>query len=193
MESNSVREIVAEFHKDSGGRLSLWSVTVISEKTLRDGSGETYFSRDFYDVEKSRQYGYLYHQSGAGGSGPVPVEGIYFASDGVKVEERPCQLVDGKDKSPWRGKKTRAIRKRNRTRRLRTLPKAFTPSATGDLMDWLEVEGIEQRAVWCSECRDFYPSDELCKHCSWCSKIGWYSTPTERCKCSPKQAAEHHC
>ena len=187
-----MRQIVAEFHKSAGGRLSLWSVTTITEKPLKDGSGETYLSRDIYDVEQSRQFGYIFHQSGGGGRGPVPVEGIYFATPGAEVEERPCQLVDARDKPPWRGKKTRAIRARNKTRRLRALPKAFAPPAGGDLMNWLEVEGIQSEAVWCSECRDAYPSDQLCEHCFWCDKIGWYSTPTDRCKCSEAEAEEHH-
>lgn len=186
-----MRAIVAEFHKTAGGRLSLWSLTSITEEAARDGSGKTYLMLRVYDVETSRKFGYIFHQSGGGGSSPVSVEGIYFTSGDVAVEERPCHLVDPKDKPPWRGKKTKAIRKRNRTRRLRSLPKAFT-SDSGDLLDWLEVNGIEQDAVWCSECRDSYPSDQLCSHCSWCDKIGWYSTPSERCKCNPEEAAENH-
>lgn len=186
------RQIVAEFHKDSGGRLSLWSMTTITEEKLRDGSDDTCLMRRIYDVETSRQFGYIYHLSGSGGRGPVPVEGIYFASGEVSVKEQPCQLVDPKDKPPWRGKKTRAIRARNGTRRLRALPKAFTLPPDGDLMNWLEIEGIERDAVWCSECRDFYPSDQLCEHCCWCNKIGWYSTPSDRCECTEPDAEEHH-
>lgn len=82
-------------------------------------------------------------------------------------------------------------RARNKTRRLRAPPKAFR-SETGDLLNWLEVHGIERDSVWCSECNDSMPDDELCKHCSWCDKIGWYSTPGDRCGCSPEDAAEHH-
>jgi hypothetical protein len=186
------RQIIAEFHKDSGGRLSLWSLTTITEQPLKDGSDGTYLSRDIYDVEKSRRFGYIYHMSGCGGRGPVPVEGVYFATGGAEIEERPCTLVDPKDSPPWRGKKTLAIRARNKTRRLRALPRSFTPRDGGDLMDWLEVNGIEQDAVWCSECRDCYPSDQLCEHCWWCDKIGCYSTPNDRCKCSAVEAEEHH-
>lgn len=178
---------VAEFHKNSSGKLTLWSLTAIERGHDRDG--REYLSKKIYDVEYSRTYGYLFQQSGWGGAMPVTVSGIYFTSgDDVEIKETPCDLVDSRDKPPWRGKKTQVIRQRNRTRRLRKLPKAFTADPRGlqtgdDILNWLQNNGIEQDAVYCSDCRDFVPGDELCKHCWWCDKTGWYSTPAERCEC----------
>ena len=171
-----IRAIVAEFHKDSGGRLTLFSLVT------EDGE-----YRRMYDVERSRKYGYLFHHSGSGGGGPVSVSGIYFTDGDVPVEETPCQLVDPKDRPPWRGKKTRAIRQRNRTRRLRALPKAFKLEPGWDLLDWLQHRAIEEDAVWCSVCRDNLPDSSLCEHCWWCDKTCWYSTPSERCKCENRE------
>ena len=179
------RAIVAEFHKDPGGRLELFSLVSI------DKDGREYLWRTAYDVDRSRRYGYLFHESGAGGRGAVPVSGIYFASGDVSVKETPCQLVDARERSPWRGKRTRAIRHRNRTRRLRALPKAFDLEPGWDLLDWLEHRAINEEAVWCAECRDRLPSDELCAHCWWCEATGWYSTPSERCGCKDREACEH--
>lgn len=172
------RQIVAEFRKDSGGRLTLWQLTALQEKT---GAGETYISRSIYDVEWSLSYGYLFDMSGFGGRGPIPVEGIYFASAGAEIEERPCRLFD-----PNR-KYTRALRKRNRTRRLRRLPRAFDLEPGWDLLDWLQHRAIEDSAVWCSVCRDHLPGGSLCEHCWWCRAASWYSTPTERCKCKSQE------
>jgi hypothetical protein len=185
MDNTHPRAIVAQFHKDSGGRLTMFSLTVIEHGTERDG--REYLCRKTYDVDHSRAYGYLFHQSGGGGSLPVNVQGIYFASGDVEIEEKPTQLVDARDKPPWRGKKTRAIRKRNRTRRLPRLPKAWTLEPGWDLLDWMHHNAIEQRAVWCSTCRDRFPEDSLCEHCWWCNVNGWYSTPAERCECKDRE------
>ena len=54
----------------------------------------------------------------------------------IKVKENPTQLVHYGDKPTWKGKKTRAIRERNRTRRLRQLPKMFVLADGCDLIDW---------------------------------------------------------
>jgi hypothetical protein len=72
------------------------------------------------------------------------------------------------------------------------LPKAFLREAEvlqpgWDLLDWLEHFAIHGEAVWCSVCHDYYPGEELCKHCWWCDKTGWYSTPDERCKCKDQE------
>ena len=184
---------VAEFYKDAGGKLTLYSLTSIGRGV--DPNGREYTFRDYYDVEYSRRYGYLFHQSGAGGDGLVVVSGIYFASGKAAIKETPCKVVDSRDKPPWRGKKTRAIRALNRTRRLRKLPKSFTadtPLSRGikpgeDLLDWLEANAIQQDAVYCSGCRDFVPGNDLCQHCWWCDKTGRYSTPAERCKCANRE------
>ena len=175
------RAIVAQFHKTAGGRFELWSVTTITEETAKDGSGKTWLSRDVYDVDLSRIYGYLYHLSGGGGgSSPVPVDCIYFASGDVQIEEQPCTLCErSKATGRWL---TREIRARNKTRRLRVLPKAFRMD-DGDLLDWLEVNGIEGDSIYCSECRDSLPESSICEHVWWCEKTGWWSTPSERCDC----------
>lgn len=173
------RAIVAQFHKTAGGRFELWSVTTVEEEKSRDGSGNTWLSRKVYDVDWSRRYGYIYHHSGSGGINPVRVDSIYFACGEVKVEETPCMLLErSKTTRRW---KSREIRARNKTRRLAALPKSFRLENGGDLMDWLEVHGIDRGSVYCSECRDCMPDDELCKHCWWCEKIGWFSTPSDRC------------
>jgi hypothetical protein len=178
------RNIVAQFHKRAGGRFDLWSVTTIEEEAARDGSGETWLSRKVYNVDWSRKYGYLYHHSGSGGSGVVEVDCIYFASGDVEIKENPCTLCErSKTTGRW---KTRAIRALNKTRRLRALPKAFQ-LPDGDLMDWLEVNGIEGNSVYCSECHDHLPGDSLCEHCWWCDKTGWWSTPSARCKCKSRE------
>lgn len=179
------RAVVAEFIRSGNRSPELWSLTVIEEKTDRDG--REYLYRTIYDVEVSRQYGYLYHQCGAGGCGPVKVSGLYFVSGDALVLEGPCQLVDYKDNPPWRGRKTRIIRKRNRTHRLLALPNPFRLRDNQDLLHWLHENAIEQDAVWCSECRDHYPEEDLCEHCWWCDKTGWFSTPTERCKCKDRE------
>lgn len=167
------RATVAEFHKDGRGRLILFSLTVVKQETDRR-DGREYLMRETYDVDHSRQYGYLFHMSGAGGSDPVPVSGPYFASGDVEVKETKSTLVNRKS------------RKLNRTRRLRAIPKAFSCEPGHDLLNWLEYNAIQQDGVYCSTCRDYVPGDELCEHCWWCELTGWYSTPSERCDCKPE-------
>lgn len=170
------RGIVAQFYKEPGGRLALNSLTVIECKSDHVG-GREYIARTEYDVDWSRSYGYLFHQSGGGGRPPIDVSGVYFTSGAVAIKENPATWCDGRG----RERRTKAIRKRNRTRRLLNLPKAIDLRDGQDLFDWLQDNGINQDAVWCSECRDFVLGDELCKHTWWCEKIGWYSTPADRC------------
>jgi hypothetical protein len=171
------RAIVAQFYKTAGGRFELWSLVSIENKKAKDGSDETWFMRTTYDVDLSHKFGYLYYQSGCGGSGPVSVDGIYFTSGEVTVKEEPNQLCErSKTTLRW---KTKEIRARNKTRRLRKLPKLFRSEF--DLLEWLELNGINQPAIWCSECKDIMPEDKLCEHCWWCETNGWYSTPSERC------------
>ena len=182
----SERKIVAEFHKVAGRALRLFSLTVIADKVGRDGG--QYVSRTIYDVDHSRTYGYIYHESGAGGGArPVEVSGIYFASAGVAVKESPTTLVHHADRPPWRSKKTKAIRKLNRTRRLRSLPRAFDVESGDDLLDWLHCNAIDGEAVWCSECGDHLPESSLCDHVWWCGKNGEWSTPSDRCGCASQE------
>lgn len=61
------------------------------------------------------------------------------------------------------------------------LPRHIDLDPGQDLLAWLECNGVEQDAVWCSECDDHVRGDYLCEHTWWCDKNGWYSTPTERC------------
>jgi hypothetical protein len=183
--------LAAEFHKDSGGRLELFSLWVRTEDVSRH-DGKTYFGADGYDVDWSKAYqSYIFHNSSSGFHVPK-VSGIYFLSGDMKVKEQPCTLVDARDKPPWRGKRTKAIRKRNRTRRLRRLPKAFDMDGLGNLLEWLQQNGIESGASWCSECRDWLPENEdvLCDHCWWCTKTATWSTPDERCKCKNREECD---
>lgn len=141
--------------------------------------GATYISRDYYDVETSRRYGYIFHMSGGGGAGRIAVDSPYFVSGTARIKETPnrlcCWPIDRT------GRRTRATRKRNRTRRLTALPKYFDLLPGEDLLAWLERTAINQDAVFCSECKDFFPEESTCGHIWWCDKAGWWSSPSERC------------
>lgn len=184
--------IAGEFHKDSGGRLKLSSLYTRTEEVSRH-DGKTYIAADGYDVEWSKSYGgYVFHNSSSGFHDPE-VSGIYYTSGDIKVKEKPCTLVDTRDKPPWRGERTKAIRKRNRTRRLLKLPKAFDMDGVSNLLEWLQQNAKESAGVWCSECRDYLPTDEewmLCDHVWWCEKKTDWSTPTERCDCKDRKMCE---
>lgn len=171
------RSIVAEFYKDRRGGISLFSVTAVEDHGA-------YLSRTIYDVDHSKEWGYLFHQSGAGGGDVIPASGIYFVSGNVQVEERPTTVVDP------RGRRTKALRKMNRTRRLLILPKEFAIEPGRDLLDWLQNEAVQEDAVWCSICQDHVRGDYLCCHSWWCHKTGWYSTPSERCKCATREECD---
>ena len=184
-----IKGIVATFNKSAGGRLTMHAMTTLTEETIRS-TGEIYLSWTGYDVDWSRTYGsYLIHQSSGGGGGEdrIDVDRIYFKSGDIKVRETPTQLVDAFDEPPWRSKRTQAIRKRNRTRELKRLPKAFNLRPGEDLLSWMDRNAIHEDAVFCAECRDFLPGDQLCKHCWWCDKTGWYSTPGDRCPCKSRE------
>ena len=177
-EATVPRDIVAEFHKNPGGRFELFSLNVVDKKFHRT-----------YDVDWSRTYGYIFHESGAG-QAPVEVSGVYWTNKDLEVKEFPCTLISPSDKAPYRSKETRRIRARNRTRRLRKLPKAFRLDLGQDLLGWLFRHGIEDETVWCSACRDRLPSESLCEHCWWCEKSFLYSTPDERCECGDREKCE---
>ena len=183
--------VLAEFHKDASKRLNLFSIYVVSEGKSWDGKKDVRWA-DGYDVEWSKTYGsYIFHYSSSG-MWPKHISGIYFLSGDVKVKEKPCELVDAHDNPPWKSKRTRIIRERNRTRRLKKLPKSFDMSDSANLFEWLQNNGIESGATWCSECRDWLPEDAyvLCDHCWWCTKTGLYSTPHERCKCKNRDECD---
>jgi hypothetical protein len=183
------RELVAEFFKDSGGRVRLNNLTVLQEERSRH-DGKVYVSRQYWDVDYSRKYGYLFHMSGCGGDGPIEVRGIYFVKGEPEIAEKEPQWVDARDEAPFEEQpRTQAIRKRNRTRCLATLQKAIDLRESEDILDWLQRNGIEGDSVWCSICRDCFPGSDdwsLCEHCWWCDKTGDYSTPTERCDCKSR-------
>jgi hypothetical protein len=158
------RSVITQFHRSAGKRTVIWSLIVLEPERGHDG--KTYLSQRHYDVEHSRRFGYLFHMSGSGGF-PLKVDGLYHVSgnlNGDTVIEEPCQLVDSSDRPPWRSRKTRAIRERNRTRLIR-LPKQF--SGEPDMLAWLERNGIQSDAVFCATCRDYLPGDnayDWCEH-----------------------------
>lgn len=163
------RGVVAEFHKSAGGRLRLFAITTLTEEIGHDK--RLWIGRTGYDVDYSRTYGcYIWHESSGGGDDVIEVSGPYFKSGDVEVKEEPTTLVDGRDKPPWKSKRTAAIRKRNRTRQMKALPKAFVLNEGEDLIDWLENNAIQDESVYCSTCRDDLPSEQLCEHC-WCIRL----------------------
>jgi len=56
--------------------------------------------------------------------------------------------------------------------RLAEMPAA----AQGDIF----CDGMEDDALWCSECEDWQPASEPCAHCWWDEEACEYSTPDER-------------
>lgn len=186
------RDVVAEFFKDSAGRVRINNLTVLQEEMSRH-DGKVYTIRQYWDVDYSKKYGYLFHMSGCGGNGPIEVRGIYFVEGNGKpnIREKDPQWVDARDKPPFEEQlRTQAIRKRNRTRRLAKLPKSIDLREGEDILDWLQSNCIEGDSVWCSICRDCFPGSDdwnLCEHCWWCDEAGNYSTPTERCDCKSRE------
>jgi hypothetical protein len=184
------RDVVAEFFKDSRGRVRINNLTVFQEE-WSNYAGKVITSRQYWDVDYSRQYGYVFHMSGCGGSGLVEVSGIYFVKGEVEIKEIDPQWVDSRDEPPFEEQpRTLIVRKRNRTRRLAKLPKAIDLREGEDILDWLQNNGIEGDSAWCSVCRDCFPGSDdwnLCKHCWWCDKTGNYSTPDERCDCKSRE------
>lgn len=189
MDNERVIGYAAEFHKDSGGRLELSSLWTRTEGVSRY-DGKTYIGTDGYDVEWSKYHrSYIFHNSSSG-CHPPEISGIYFLSGDMEVKEKPCQLVDSRDEPPWKSKETQVIRRRNRTRRLAKLPKAFNMNNASDLLDWLQQNGIESDAVYCSICRDWFTGNsgyEVCEHVWWCDKTADWSTPDERCECKDRE------
>lgn len=150
------RKCLAEFHA-VGGTVKLFAVTVA--ESHKDGG----YTLERYDVDLSKEYGYVFHMIGAGGSMPEPVDGLYHRTDGFRVKERASK------------------RMLNRTQRLRQLPKEF--QGPGDILDWLENHAIRDETVYCSTCDDYLPSESLCSHCWWCDTVGWYVTPDKGSVC----------
>jgi len=180
MNSERVIGIAAEFHKDSRGRLKLFSLFARTEEVSRH-DGKTYIGCDGYYVEWSKHWdGYVFHNSSSGFHDPE-VRGIYFIWGNIKVKPRACRLVDAR------------ARKRNKTRRILRLPKSFNMTDRSNLLEWLQWNGLESDGEWCSECRDYIPTCEewnTCDHIWWCEKkLGW-STPSERCECKDREECD---
>lgn len=193
------REVVGHFWKDSSKRVRLTALTVLQEVNSH-AAGGVYVSREEWDVDYSKTFGYLFHNSGGGGDDSIEVSGIYHVSAnciarrllGEPLGELRTPVIVEKEPQ-WVGrdaKGTKVIRKRNKTRRIFKLPKTIDLSEGEDLLDWLQTNGIEGDAVWCSTCKDFFPGQDdynLCKHCWWCDKTGNYSTPSDRCTCKDRE------
>lgn len=140
------RDCIAEFHADSSG-LKLFSVWVADEEDYIKG----------YDVEFSEAYGYIFHCS-SGGIFPDEIDGIYWASAGVRVKEVVSKFAD------------RYVKQANRTRRLQRLPRAMRKYP--DPLAYLQSHGIESESVYCTVCADYFPDDEHCRHVYW-TDCGW--------------------
>lgn len=201
-ESHLNREVIALFFKDKSKIVRLYSLIVLKE-IKKNYEGKTFLSRYEYDVEYSKKFGYIFNHFGYGGSPIINVSGIYHVTANVvtkrlmgqstgvlvppKIVENPPQWVDSRDKAPFDNKpRTKEVRKRNKTRQLFKLPKAFDVKPGEDLLEWLRNNGIESESMWCSTCRDYFPSSnsyDLCEHVWWCENTGTYSTPSDRCKC----------
>lgn len=199
------RKILATFFRHEDGRLELNHVSVLAACEYKLGP---YADRHVrcrghltgYDVDwckRDRQY--VYHNSSGGGPLPETVTGIYWCSSGYPVKERAAQWCSANYEDGRIDAETRYIRARNRTRRLKQLPKEFRdcwiklPNGTrfrqesDDLLDWLEHHGTEEDAVFCVECEDDFPGDDLCEHCWWCDSAGWYVTPSEGEPCFDRE------
>jgi hypothetical protein len=179
---DEITAFVAEFHKDARGRLDLWCLT-----TFERDSRHLVTRRNCYDVDWSKKFGYyIFDLSGSGGSETVEVAGIYFAKGHVLIKETPTTLVHSADSPPWKSPETLAIRARNRTRRLKVLPRRFRYKRGGNLLNWLCDNGIQQPSVRCWVCQDVFPEERTCEHIWWCEVNGWWSTPDDRCTCATR-------
>ena len=153
--------------------------------TFEDNGGS--ISRQYYDVDWSKKFGcYVFDHSGGGGDNTVEVNGIYFAKGPITIKENPTTLVHARDHPPWTSPETLAIRARNQTRRLKALPRRFRSGRGGNLLKWLQDNGIQQPSVWCSQCCDCFPDDQACEHVWWCEEACWWSTPSDRCGCATR-------
>lgn len=183
------RTIVSQFVKWGSDPIRLWAFTVLQDVEWPDGR-VTRSTREEYDVVWSRRDGYLFHNSGCGGGPLVEVMGHYHVSgDAAVIRERAATWCSARDRPPWLGKRTQKIRRRNATRRLRQLPLCIDGMQPGwDILDWLENNAIQEDAVYCAECDDWLSgeSNEPCDHVWWCDKSGWWSTPSERCRCGSR-------
>lgn len=180
------REVVGMFYKDRSKRVRLNSLVVLQEHGKNDG--HVYLVKEYWDVDWSRKFGYLFHMSGCGGDETIEVRGIYHATAKSVAMKLLGQSLGALVAPRIVEKEQQWVEKheRNRTRRLTKLPNAIVLDEDEDLMDWLQYNGIESDMVWCSSCRDCFPGSndyDLCEHVWWCENTATYSTPDDRCKC----------
>lgn len=172
MATDNEQAAIAIFHKRPNGHFELFSVYT---------SGPDFTHTTGYDVDWCKRDGLYYYHMSSGGpllpDHPMPVDGIYWSERPDIVKEQPSTLVNA------------ASRKRNKTRRLARIPKAFTrdrwkSNATyPDIFAWLEDNGVQGSVNYCSECEDEIPDDQPCEHIWWCEEHGLWSTPSERIEC----------
>jgi len=179
-ECETVTGVVGHFYRSPSGDTRLFTLTVIQKGVSRH-TGESYISKNIYDVEWSKLHGYLFNMTGGSSGRTVEVDGLFHCSGDVEIIRTPCRLVDPRDRPHYRGRATTRIRRINATRRMMRPPRHIDMQPGQNLFDWLYCNGIEQDAVYCSECHDWVRGDELCAHCWWCDKNCWYSTPSDRC------------
>jgi hypothetical protein len=184
-------EILAQFWCDVAGKPWLNSMIVIEPCKYKTGENAERHKRcrghgSTYDVDWCKRDGlYLFHESGSAAS-PMKVGGIYWRTDGFAVSEIACEWCSTKYQGPRHiDAETKAIRLRNKTRRLTELPENLRfDSRYDDLLDYLQTvgPGREIESVFCCICKDDLPDDGLCKHCWWCDTVGWYVTPSSETK-----------
>jgi len=202
MRPNSKREILARFHISDDGCIYINSL-IVAKPNERNSSG---YSLDYYDVDYSKTYGYVFQLSGGGGRMPVEIGGVYWKTPGFTVIEKPSQVCavgeDGKlDKAG-----TRYCRALNRTRRFHSLPKKFTgglqgsrPAGGGDLLDWLQNNAIESDTYYCHQCKDRRPTSDMCGHCWYCETeceyvegVMCFDPECEDCQQRRREKHEHY-
>ena len=162
--------VVAIFHKKPNGRFELFSVYTSEGPEFRSCSG--------YDVDWCKRDSVYYYHNSSGSpllpDDPVTVDGIYWCLKPEMVKAERCRLIG------------RETRKRNKTRRLRSIPKSFmrcrwnSGARYRDILHWLQENGIEDSTNYCSECEDLIPDGQPCEHIWWCDEHGMWSTPCER-------------
>ena len=151
------RAVVASFILQEDGTYELNSV--ISQHGDCPGCS-------IYDVDLSKSYGYVFHQSGAGFSAPFKESGIYWSISPETVTEKPCQWT-------ITGDGNNAFQERNATRRLEAIP--WDMDGAEDILEWLHRNALQDETVYCSTCEDYLPSESLCEHCWYCNDGGYKS------------------
>lgn len=163
MTENKEVPIIACFFQSANGAYRLNQLYAL--KDPQAGTlGALFGSIRMYDVDWcNRDQSYLWHMSGCGGTLPIEIDGPYWSRLESDVRQVPSTLCDADS------------RRLNQTRRLAYVPIDLDDCV--DILHYLECNGIQQDAVWCSACEDHLPGEDLCEHCWWCDTAGWYVTP----------------